>query len=507
MNGMGWRTAGSATVLAVVALLLVFHDTAASMVKIWHRSETFAHGFLIFPIAIYLIWRKRRELAEFRPMPDWRALPLLLLAGIGWCLAYFGSVLVFEQYALIAMIPLTVWAVLGWRVAWHLAFPLGYLLLAVPVGEALIPPLMEFTADFTVAMLQLTGIPVYREGTFFMIPGSQWSVIEECSGIRYLIASLTLGTLYGYLTYRSNTRRVIFALLSIGVPILANGFRAYMIVMIAHLSDMKLALGVDHYIYGWAFFGLVMLLLFWIGAYWREDDAEKDLAKARVAAAGEGHGRAFAPPAAAALAAVLAGGVGAGYAALLTRMAPAVTAVALSAPAGVNGWQAAEAFTDWQPRYLGMDAEATGVYEKDGRRVVLHLKYYRYQRQDAELVNSQNVMIVQKHERWHNVGETVRAARYPDGEGRLIETRLRAPDQRLLVWHWNWLDGTRTVNPYVAKLVEARTRFFGGWNDAAGVIIATPYDERPEQAAATLQAFIQDMLPAIEATLDQASGS
>ena len=63
---------------------------------------------------------------------------------------------------------------------------------------------------------------------------------------------------------------MLFVALSVIVPIIANGMRAYMIVMIAHLSDMKLALGVDHLIYGWVFFGIVMLLLFWIGSFWRE---------------------------------------------------------------------------------------------------------------------------------------------------------------------------------------------------------------------------------------------
>ena len=103
------------------------------------------------------------------------------------------------------------------------AFPLAYLLLAVPFGEALIPPLIDFTADFTVTALQLTGIPVYREGSFFTIPSGNWSVVEACSGLRYLIASFTLGTLYAYLTYRSLKRRLIFIALSVIVPIIANG--------------------------------------------------------------------------------------------------------------------------------------------------------------------------------------------------------------------------------------------------------------------------------------------
>ena len=250
---MLWLTAG-----VVLVLLLMYWQTAASIVAIWQRSETFAHGYIIFPISAFLIWQRRAALLAVEYHADWRAMPLLVGLGMGWLLAHAGGVQVAEQFALVAAIPLVVWSLLGWRAVSTILFPLAFLLFAVPFGEFLIPPLMNFTADFVVTALQITGIPVYREGTFFSISSGQWSVVEGCSGLRYLIASFTLGTLYAYLTYRSAKRRVIFSLLSILVPIIANGLRAYMIVMIAHLSDMKLALGVDHYIYGWVFFGFVM---------------------------------------------------------------------------------------------------------------------------------------------------------------------------------------------------------------------------------------------------------
>ena len=128
---------------------------------------------------------------------------VLAMLGFSWLLATLASVLVFQQLFLITMIPAVVWTILGGQMVRALAFPLAYLLLAVPFGEALIPPLIDFTADFTVKALQLTGIPVYREGSFFTIPSGNWSVVEACSGLRYLIASFTLGTLYAYLTYRS----------------------------------------------------------------------------------------------------------------------------------------------------------------------------------------------------------------------------------------------------------------------------------------------------------------
>ena len=58
------------------------------------------------------------------------------------------------------------------------------------------------------------------------------------------------------------------------VPIVANWLRAYMIVMIGHLSDNKFAVGVDHLIYGWLFFGVVILLMYGVGSLWREHAVE-----------------------------------------------------------------------------------------------------------------------------------------------------------------------------------------------------------------------------------------
>ena len=68
--------------------------------------------------------------------------------------------------AVIALVPL----VAGWQVARQLMFPLGFLYLAVPFGEFLVPTMIDWTADFTVHALQLTGIPVFREGQNFVIP-------------------------------------------------------------------------------------------------------------------------------------------------------------------------------------------------------------------------------------------------------------------------------------------------------------------------------------------------
>ena len=258
---------------ALIALqVLVYFSTYFSMGQVWWRSETFSHGFLIFPIAAWLIWRNRAELARLPLAPDLRALVPLLALVLGWAVARSVDVLVVEQYAVVVMLPMLVWLCLGLRAVWALAFPLAFILLAVPVGEFLIYPMMEFTAAFTVNAVRLTGIPVYWDGMFFTLPTGTWNIVEGCSGVRYIIASVTLGVLYAYLTYHSYWRRAAFILAACLVPVIANGMRAFIIVMLGHFSGMKIATGVDHLIYGWVWFGIVMFFLFWAGGFFRDDE-------------------------------------------------------------------------------------------------------------------------------------------------------------------------------------------------------------------------------------------
>ncbi|MFZ2387902.1 MAG: exosortase A, partial [Polaromonas sp.] len=267
-----WRQAFPPLILLLVWTLFLYRDTAIAMVTIWERSETFTHGFLVPPIVFWLIWRQRKVIAV-QPLQAalWPLLPVAS-AALVWLLGELTAVNAVTQLAFVALLVLTVPAVMGVSVARLIIFPLGFLFFAVPIGEFVMPQLMEWTADFTVFALRLSGVPVYREGLQFVIPSGNWSVVEACSGVRYLIASITVGTLFSYLNYNSTKRRILFVIVSILVPIVANWLRAYMIVMLGHFSGNRIATGVDHLIYGWVFFGIVIMLMFIIGARWSEPE-------------------------------------------------------------------------------------------------------------------------------------------------------------------------------------------------------------------------------------------
>lgn len=497
-----WVIYGLFAGLAVAGVVALFHQTAWSMVSVWIRSETYTHGFLIVPLAIWLVWEKRHHLFTLLPKPEYRVLLLTLPLGFVWLLGRLVDVLVIQQAAFVALLLSVLWILLGNRVTRFLAFPLGFLFFAVPVGEGLIPPMMDFTADFTVAMLRLTGIPVFREGTFFSIPSGDWSVVEGCSGVRYLIASVTLGVIYAYLTYHRFWKRLLFILVSVVVPVIANGLRAYMIVMIAHLSDMQLALGVDHFIYGWVFFGIVITIMFLIGAIWR--DPPEPAPRFDKGAGGSGSTTAL-------RATLVAWTVVAIWPLAAWTMErdslPGDVQVSISVPAATGGWRAAtRSAWDWRPQVVNPDAELYQFYQYDDQTVGLYLGLYLTQRQDAELVNSQNIMVRQKHPVWRNKGRSSPEVLLDGRAVPVQQSIVTSMAQRLLVWHWYRVGDYYTSNPYVGKILEAVNRLFGGRRDGAFLVVATPYVEKTDDAVPVLQAFLDAMLPVVEQTLDQTVG-
>jgi len=503
-----WRWPLVALVLSIAVILGVYRETAIAMVTIWYRSETFTHAFVVPPIALWLVWRRRHELAKMTPRPA--PIALILMAGVAlmWLLGDLTAVNSVTQLALVAMLVLTVPVLLGLRVAYAVLFPLFFLFFAVPIGEFLMPLFMVWTADFTVAALRLSGIPVLREGLQFVIPSGSWSVVEACSGIRYLIASVTVGALFAHLNYQSTGRRVAFVVVSFLVPVVANWFRAYMIVMMGHLSGNTLAVGVDHLIYGWVFFGVVIMLMFIVGARCAEPEPPMQRQGARgLATVSLASKSAFLVVAALVLM-VTAWPFGARW--WIDARAPSGMAV-MSAPATLaTGWQLKpQPAHTFKPSFDNPCGEINAAYDNGGNEVGLYLAYYRHQDYERKLVSFSNVLVNSNDRAWSRVASGMRAA--PVGTKQLpVRTaelrRLPAggasESERLIVWQIYWINGNLTTSDYMAKVYSALYRLAGQGDDSAVVIV---YAEKARTGAAdvALESFMKANYGSIDALLRQ----
>ena len=249
--------------ILAAAWILAYFSTFERLVHTWFESTTFEHAVLIVPIALWLIYRKRFAfgLARRNKLDFFFGLLGLLSLIAIFLIGKLALINALQQFALMSMPLFFILGVFGLATLRHLLFPLLFLILAVPFGEFMIPYLQEVTADLTVIMLKLVGVPVYREGWYLEIPEGLFHVAEACSGIRFLFSTITIGLLIAHLEIRSRVKQTLFMLCVLVIPILANGMRAFIMVYIGHVSNMKAAVGFDHLVYGWLFFFFVTALV------------------------------------------------------------------------------------------------------------------------------------------------------------------------------------------------------------------------------------------------------
>ncbi len=503
-----WRVPLAAW-LALLALIgFLFRDSFLAMASIWARSDTFAHCFLVPPISAWLAWRGRARLMPLAPRPWGWALVPLAAACVLWLLGDVASVNAAAQFAAVALVVVSVPLMLGPEVARALAFPLLFLFFAVPFGEVLTDPMMEGTADFTVAALQATGIPVYREGRSFVIPSGSWSVVEACSGIRYLIASFMVGTLFAYLNFASLRRRLVFVAVSLIVPVVANWLRAYIIVMLGHLSGNKLAVGVDHLIYGWLFFGIVITALFVIGARFADSPGVPGPAPRAPAAVRIGTTW---PVAAAGLVLLL------GTQALAWRAAtsPSTGVPVLKLPEQLSdGWTAAPPPAgEWTPLYAGASSQASLVYRRGSEAITVWAGYWRDQGPERKMVTSTNVLVPSESHDWLPVAASSEPVVLAQGRVDFRSATLRAPPnlhlppQRQLVVHYAyWIDGTVTTSDAQAKLRIAASRLLGRGDDAAVLFFHADVPPDATPARSPLKDFVGAHWAEFAAALERTAG-
>ncbi|WP_395611494.1 exosortase A [Allosphingosinicella sp.] len=264
----GWRPHLYALGFAAAAILLLFYRDAQAIAAIWWNSATFNHCLLILPILGWLVAQRKEQLAQLTPAAWWPGLLLVAAGAFGWMLGEAGAVASARHLGLLFMLQGAVIAILGKDVAKGLAFPLFFALFLVPFGEELIPAMQTLTAQIASFLLSLTGVPAHLEGIFITTPTGYFQVAEACAGVKFLIAMAALGALVANVCYRSWKRRLAFVAVSLAVPILANGIRAWLTIYVAHKTgSVDLAAGFDHVVYGWFFFAIVIAIIMFLG--WR----------------------------------------------------------------------------------------------------------------------------------------------------------------------------------------------------------------------------------------------
>ena len=484
------RTHWIALAVLSVASVLFYRGTWSEMIGTWWTDTTFSHGLLILPISAYLVYHGRRELVRTELQWSWAGVALIaVLSGI-WFFGHFVQVRLIEQMAIVMILQASLLATLGPQFIRRFLFPVAFLWFAVPFGKGLVPPLMEATADLSVLFLRLSGIPVYRDAMTLYIPEGTYEVARACSGIKFLTAMVALSSFYAYLMYRGWRKRLAFVLIGVVLAILMNGFRAYLLILIGHVTDMRFDHDGWHVRLGQILFVIVLFAFFKLGARYRDDlEEEKGAVPATERAGASGS---MLQGAMTILIGLIAMGLPAVTGSTMVAIGPTADRLAQAVPPlrPAPGWQSGPLSSmAWRPTFVGgSDPMEAVIQNADGQVDVTMRAYPIPADEQNEMVTFHNRIQPDSDERLYP--ERLRRLTIEGyGDIQVRETTVKGRRDRL-VWYWYDIDGRLAATPQKAKISEVRAFLSHGPGVQKVIVVSTtPIDDGSERL---LQEFLRD---------------
>ena len=236
-----WRLAGA-------ALLLVWAALWNKLRIDWTINEQYEYGWFVPPLSLAVLamrW-KDRPLPQpgRRPAGAWLGLavfagliligPLRIVEGPNpdWRLIYW----LHADVAVGLSLALALWAG-GWPWTRHFAFPILFLLVAVPwpsePEQAVVQGLMRGVASVAAEIMAVLGVPAVAQGNVLSVRGQLVGVNEACSGIRSLQTTLMAGLFLGELSRFAPGRRLMLLVGGVLLALAANVLRSSFLVWVA----------------------------------------------------------------------------------------------------------------------------------------------------------------------------------------------------------------------------------------------------------------------------------
>jgi exosortase len=248
----------AATVALLAAFGWLYAGILGRLVSTWASNPDYSHGYVVVPIAAYLLYDRRARLRATPIAGQWTGLVviagslLVLLAGLRAAELFLSRV---SLIGVLGGIVLFVWGPGLLRVC---AFPLAFLLLMIPlpaiVFNQITMPLQLLASRVAERVLDLAGVPVLREGNIVLLPYTTLEVVEACSGIRSIVSLLTLAVVLVQFTRLPQGRRWLLVAATVPLAVLANGLRVAATGLASAYWGTAATEGIVHTVSGWLMF-------------------------------------------------------------------------------------------------------------------------------------------------------------------------------------------------------------------------------------------------------------
>lgn len=497
---------GPLLISLVAAFIFVsYWQTYVAIIAGDSGPEKYSHRAFVLPIFFVAIWSIREKFTALPVKACWLGLIPLLACGAAWLVGELALIQSLKNLAAILLIPMAVLTILGYQWAATASFPLFFLVFAVPLFGPIVPLLVDMTAAFTFVALQWSGILVFREGPYFELSTGRWSIVDACSGTEYLGAVLMFAMLFAWTVFDDTRKRIQFVAGAVVVGIVGNWVRAYLTMLIAHVSNNQY-LREDHGSFGWYLFA-TLLFLYCLAGWQFRDPGPDNIARLATKTVSDERREGRLPISTMtifiAILALISIVVWPAVHSILSHSIRVERAIALPRIQASGNWiEATPAQGDWVPALVNPTIQGMQTFVGPSGGVTLHIGVFANENSRSKLVTSVNKFVDSDSRNWSQVSNgrtlmTITGTEISPKTGVII-----GGGRRIIAWQWYWLNGRTTGGDIQAKVWQLAGKLRGKADLGVWLAVSTYASGEDSTAEQLLRDFTRDLGPEIFKTLD-----
>lgn len=257
------------SLLAAISIILfgiAYYPAFQILIKKWLNSDEYFHAFLTLPIIFYMGWSKRSLLLETPILYPFTGLVLLIGSSLFYIFALLTQVHTIIFLSMLASVFGAILYFKGIHGVKILLTPLFLFAVLIPVPNQLYVhatfPLQLMVSQVSEIIIQWFGVPAFRDGNIITTPDTSFAVVDACSGLRSMIALITLSIIIGFFSLSKKISKLLLITASIPTAILINIIRVVTIIAAMHFLNIDLTKGIMHTIAGVLIFFMAVFILY-----------------------------------------------------------------------------------------------------------------------------------------------------------------------------------------------------------------------------------------------------
>lgn len=253
-------------------ILYAYWPTLRWAENAWRNEPDYSHGYLVIPLAGFLLWQRRDSMPGFRSHASLWGLGLIVLAiGMRWLSRLlFADFL--DGWSLLLLVGGVIWYLFGPRLFWWSSPAVAFLILMIPLpyqAESVLSwKLQSVATALSTAMLRVFGQPAVSEGHVVWLNDQQLMIEEACSGLRIFIGVGALAFFWAALVTRSWIDRFILLAATVPLAVFVNAARIALVGIAYQFVDDAGSRQAIHDSSGYVMVPIAFVLLWMLKIFW-----------------------------------------------------------------------------------------------------------------------------------------------------------------------------------------------------------------------------------------------